>query len=75
MNSLHARPTATANLILFVSFMSFVGQVQLSCRENILPYNNKEGKNWVVSLFNGITTFVGYLMPKPFSEKNSGGTI
>ena len=28
-----------------------------------------------VSLFNGISTFVGYLMPKPFSEKNSSGTI
>ena len=28
-----------------------------------------------VSLFNGISTFVGYLMPKPFSEKNSKGTI
>ena len=22
---------------------------------------------WLVSLFNGISTFVGYLMPKPFS--------
>ena len=28
-----------------------------------------------VSLFNGISTFVGYLMPKPFSKKNSSGTI
>ena len=23
--------------------------------------------NWLVSLFNGISAFVGYLMPKPFS--------
>ena len=29
----------------------------------------------LVSLFNGISTFVCYLMPKPFSEKNSRGTI
>ena len=29
----------------------------------------------LVSLFNGISTFVGYLMPKPFFEKNSSGTI
>ena len=29
----------------------------------------------LVSLFNGISTFVGYLMPKPFSYKNSSGTI
>ena len=29
----------------------------------------------LVSLFNGISTFVGYLMPKSFSEKNSSGTI
>ena len=28
-----------------------------------------------VSLFNGISTFVGYLMSKLFSEKNSSGTI
>ena len=29
----------------------------------------------LVSLFNGISTLVGYLMPKPFSEKNSSGAI
>ena len=29
----------------------------------------------LVSLFNGISTFVCYLMPKPFSGKNSSGTI
>ena len=28
----------------------------------------------LLSLFNGISTFVGYLMPKPFS-KNRSGTI
>ena len=28
-----------------------------------------------VSLFNGISTFVGYLMPKPFSLKNSSSAI
>ena len=27
------------------------------------------------SLFNGISNFVGYLMPKLFFEKNSSGTI
>ena len=27
------------------------------------------------SLFNGISTFVGYLMPKPSSQKDSSGTI
>ena len=32
-------------------------------------------RNGLVSLFNGISTFVDYLMPKPFSEKNSSGTI
>ena len=26
-------------------------------------------------LFNGISIFVGYLMPKPFSKKNSSGII
>ena len=29
----------------------------------------------LVFLFNGISTFVGYLMPKPFSLKYSSGTI
>ena len=29
----------------------------------------------VVSLFNGISKFNGYLMPKPFSKKNSSDTI
>ena len=29
----------------------------------------------LVSLFNDMSTFVGYLMPKPFSKKNSNGTI
>ena len=29
----------------------------------------------LVSLFNGISTFVGYLKPKPSLQKNSSGTI
>ena len=29
----------------------------------------------LVSFFNGIWTFVGYLMPKTFSKKNRSGTI
>ena len=29
----------------------------------------------LVSLFNGISTFVGYLIPKRFSKKNSSDTI
>ena len=29
----------------------------------------------LVSLFNGISTFVGYLIPKLFSKKNSSATI
>ena len=29
----------------------------------------------LASLFNGILTFVGYIMPKLFSYKNSSGTI
>ena len=39
--------------------------------------NFSPGLVWfgLVSLFNGISTFMGYLMPKLFSEKNSSGTI
>ena len=29
----------------------------------------------LVSLFNGISTYIGYLMPKPSFKKNSSGTI
>ena len=29
----------------------------------------------LISLFNDISTFVGYLMPKPFSKKDSSGTV
>ena len=36
--------------------------------------NNKEMID-LVSLFNGISTLEGYLMPKPSLLKNSGGTI
>ena len=39
---------------------------------------NFDGSNafsGLVSLFNGISNFVGYLMPKLFSEKNTRGTV
>ena len=29
----------------------------------------------IISLFNEISTFAGYLMPKPFLKKNSNGII
>ena len=39
----------------------------------------KQKKNieniWLVSLFNGISTFVGSIIAKPLSKKNSSGTI
>ena len=42
----------------------------------ILQFNWKQIK-WfgLISLFNGMSTFVDYLMPKLFSKKNSSGTI
>ena len=36
---------------------------------------NKRLSNLVVWLFNGISTFVSYLMPELFSKKNSSGAI
>ena len=39
------------------------------------PANLKEILKSLVHLFNGISTFVGYLMPNQFSKKNSGGAI
>ena len=37
--------------------------------------NHADMKFGLVSLFNSILTFVGYLIPKLFSKKNSSGTI
>ena len=38
-----------------------------------MPYNCK--LFGLVSLFNGISAFMGYVMPKPYFYKNSNGTI
>ena len=40
-----------------------------------VPINVHRWYYGLACLFNGISTFVGYLMPKPFSKKNSSGTI
>ena len=45
------------------------------CHFNFIINNYVYRINGLVSLFNGISTFVGYLMPKPFSLKNSSDTI
>ena len=39
-----------------------------------VPSSNPRGFG-LVGLFNGISTFAGYLMTKPFSLKNSSGNI
>ena len=41
---------------------------------SVKSYQHRFGSG-LVSLFNGIPTFVGYLMPKPSSYKNGSGTI
>ena len=45
--------------------------------DKYLNLAREQKKLWfgLVSLFNGISIFVGYLTPKPFSKKNSSGTI
>ena len=43
-------------------------EIKLSNQESIIILGEKENyKFGLVSLFNGISTFVGYLMPKPLS--------
>ena len=49
-----------------------MGQIELF---DIQPECKQTTCFGLVSLFNGRLTFVGYLTPKPFSEKNSSGTI
>ena len=44
----------------------FFGNAPQEAVSILLGANYSDG---LVSLFNGILTFVGYLMPKPFSEK------
>ena len=44
-------------------------------RERERERESQENPFGLVSLFNGISTLVGYLMTKPFSKKNSSGTI
>ena len=41
----------------------------------VMMFVFKDTKVWFVFLFNGISTFEGYLMPMPFSKKNSSSTI
>ena len=53
-------------------FFSLTGCI-IMVKEPSLPYDLSIFG--LVFLFNGISAFVGYLMPKPFSSKNSSGTI
>ena len=46
---------------------------QLQLQKDILDTNNLKLR--LVSLFNGISTFMGYLKPKLFLSKNSSVTI
>ena len=43
----------------------------------LVAQHDDDGLVWfgLVSLFNGISTFVGYIIPKPSFLKNSCGTI
>ena len=59
-----------------VVFISVFNQMEFDTRSFVL-WEFKERLVWfgLVSLFNSISTFVGYVMPKLFSKKNSSGTI
>ena len=59
-------------LIYLVGFSGFLSWISFRDLGFILVSMSTSG---LVFLFNGISTFVGYLMPKPFPEKNSSGTI
>ena len=52
-------------LFCFMVYQTFLGHLM----PNQILNNSVQYKYWfgLVSLFNGISTFVGYLMPKPFS--------
>ena len=62
--------------IFFVDLISYPVHVG---RLNKLCFNSISDMSWFGLVwflcFNGISTFSGYLMPKPFSQKNSSGTI
>ena len=44
-------------------------------KEKKIDFHLKKIRIGLVSLFNGISTFVGYFMPKFSYKKNSSGTI
>ena len=50
------------------------GWIYQNCREHFYTFH-RPSSGRLFPLFNGISTFVGYLMPKPSFEKNSSGTI
>ena len=64
----------------YESFVKKVLQLGLSDWPKFVKWtkiNNDQGFGFFgFFVFNGISTFVGYLMPEPFSKKNnSSGTI
>ena len=70
--------SCTGNMLVFLKDSSFK-----ICFKNRSPFLSIDRIVWnrqhfrlrLGFLFNGLSTFVGYLMPKPSLEKNSGGTI
>ena len=56
---------------MIVNFIDKLALKIITVRQSIyLPNPSAMGRvlvGWLVSLFNGILTFVGYLMPKSFS--------
>ena len=70
-------PSRTTGSFCKFKFSFFFSQSKRSQPSNVFCSCWKQKMVWfgLVSLFNGISTFEGYLMPKPFSEKNSSSTI
>ena len=68
------------NIISYISIeqiLEAISHKTAAVRSPTTYLQNHPNKVWfdLVSLFNGISTYVGYLMPKLFFWKNSSGTI
>ena len=75
----HSDPSSNSRQGLSNSTNTVMEKVQIQLLSLLWLKQNWANKEMVwfglISLFNGISTFVGYLMPKLFSLNNSSGTI
>ena len=81
---IHSRANANSFFLPYICSLSFKFSLSLSLSHThthsffltyVISHSNSRSLFGLVSLFNRISRFVGYLMPKPSFEKNKSSTI